>query len=98
MIVYFFHRQKKDPILSDSDDNFKPSKKPPQPTRKYLHYDISTCIFILQNVLECFFAATSEELFDSLVGNSSPEKQQKSSISSSREGSPVKFPSPKKGN
>lgn len=58
--------------LSDSDDNFKPSKKPAQPT------------------------PTSEELFDSLVGNSSPEKQQKSIISSSGEDSPVKFTPPKK--
>ncbi|XP_029170014.1 DNA topoisomerase 2 isoform X2 [Nylanderia fulva] len=58
--------------LSDSDDNFKPSKKP-QPT------------------------PTSEELFDSLIGNSSsPEKQQKSIISSSGEDSPAKFTPPKK--
>lgn len=41
------------------------------------------------------FTATSEELFDSLVGNS-PEK--KSIISSSGEDSPTKFTPPKKGN
>ncbi|XP_020282371.1 DNA topoisomerase 2 isoform X2 [Pseudomyrmex gracilis] len=62
---------KKEPVvLSDSDDNFKPIKKPPQPT------------------------PTSEELFDSLVGNSSLEK--KSIISSSGEDSPTKFTPPKK--
>ncbi|XP_025075601.1 DNA topoisomerase 2 isoform X2 [Pogonomyrmex barbatus] len=67
--------KKKEPIiaLSDSDDNFKPSKKPPQPT--------------------------SEELFDSLVGNS-PEKlsspEKKPLISSSGEDSPIKFTPPKK--
>jgi len=55
-------------------------------------------MFILQNVSKCFFAATSEELFDSLVGNSSPEKQQKSLISSSGEDSPIKFAPPKKSN
>lgn len=66
-------QKKKDSVvaLSDSDDNFKPSKKPPQPT------------------------PTPEELFDSLVGNSSPEKQQKSSLSSS-EDSTIKFTPPKK--
>ncbi|XP_011135016.1 DNA topoisomerase 2 isoform X1 [Harpegnathos saltator] len=59
-------------MLSDSDDNFKPAKKPHQP------------------------APSSEELFDSLVGNSSPEKQAKPVISSSGEDSPVKFTPPKK--
>ncbi|XP_012230798.1 DNA topoisomerase 2 [Linepithema humile] len=59
-------------VLSDSDDNFKPSKKPPQST------------------------PTSEELFDSLVGNSSSEKPQKFAISSSGEDSPSKFTPPKK--
>ncbi|XP_077279130.1 DNA topoisomerase 2 [Temnothorax americanus] len=62
-------------VLSDSDDNIKPSKKLPQPT------------------------PTSEELFDSLVGNS-PEKQslseKKPVISSSGEDSPIKFTAPKK--
>ncbi|XP_072747541.1 DNA topoisomerase 2 isoform X2 [Anoplolepis gracilipes] len=59
-------------VLSDSDDNFKPSKKPPQPT------------------------PTSEELFDSLVGNSSLETSQQKPVSSSGEDSPVKFTPPKK--
>ncbi|XP_014482998.1 PREDICTED: DNA topoisomerase 2 isoform X2 [Dinoponera quadriceps] len=59
-------------VLSDSDDNFKPAKKPPQPT------------------------PSSEELFDSLVGNSSPEKQTKPTITSSGEESPAKFTPPKK--
>ncbi|XP_032667667.1 DNA topoisomerase 2 isoform X2 [Odontomachus brunneus] len=59
-------------VLSDSDDNFKPTKKPPQPT------------------------PSSEELFDSLVGNSSLEKQAKPVISSSGEDSPAKFTPPKK--
>lgn len=43
-------------------------------------------------------AATSEELFDSLVGNSSSEKPQKFIISSSGEDSLTKFTPPKKGN
>lgn len=45
-------------------------------------------------------AATSEELFDSLVGNS-PEKQsspEKKPVISSGEDSPIKFTLPKKGN
>ncbi|XP_011866622.1 PREDICTED: DNA topoisomerase 2 isoform X2 [Vollenhovia emeryi] len=63
-------------VLSDSDDNIKPSKKLPQST------------------------PTSEELFDSLVGNT-PDKQSSSEkksalISSSGEDSPAKFTPPKK--
>lgn len=59
-------------------------------------------LYALQNVRYLFIsAATSEELFDSLVGNS-PEKQpspeKKPLISSSGEDSPIKFTSPKKGN
>lgn len=87
-------------VLSDSDDNFKPSKKPPQPTRKWTCIYIYTRIIIHLKNINCLFiyTATSEELFDSLVGNSSLQSQQKSLISSSGEDSPVKFTPPKKGN
>jgi len=61
-------------------------------------------IYLTENIRYLFIyfcTATSEELFDSLVGNS-PEKQslpeKKPLISSSGEDSPIKFASPKKGN
>lgn len=97
--VFSLYRPKtKNIVLSDSDDNFKPIKKAPQPTRKhiyvYLIYNYTAYIIYVYFT----FTASSEELFDSLVGNSSPEKQQKPLISSSGEDSPIKFTLPKKGN
>lgn len=94
--ILFRSKKKEESILalSDSDDNIKPSKKLPQPTRKDTIFNLNNTIVHITNYFS-ISAATSEELFDSLVGNS-PEK--KSIISSSGEDSPIKFTPPKKSN
>lgn len=57
VLTFFYRVEKKETavILSDSDDNFKPSKKPPQPIRKRIINNSLTYTNVKWNILNIFF-------------------------------------------